>query len=271
MQILKFPTFQKITLVVLTLSMSSSIFATSFPWQGPYAGIFLGGGYGNNHLSSNAGSVSDTSFFTTPVDITAVNQAGTWTQNPNSLIGGFQAGHDWTCKGLLYGVVLDYSWLPLSASKVTTGTYPDSGDSYTVTTSLRTNWLFTLRGRIGYQTMMYLPSLLYITGGMALTQLKVSNHFTDQSAFAGSGGSSLSKNQIGWTEGVGVEVGVWRHLSMNLEYLYMSVPSVTTNANIENTEGGFGIPTGSMGSTFSTKANFHANLFKLGLNYRFDE
>jgi outer membrane immunogenic protein len=119
--------------------------------------------------------------------------------------------------------------------------------------------------------MMTIPSFAYLTGGMAMTQLKVSNSFNDNSALAGAGSSHTSQNQIGWTAGAGIEVAVRDHVSVDFEYLYVRVPSVKTMGSISNAEAGFGIPPLSMNSPFSTSADFNANIFKIGLNYRFDE
>jgi outer membrane immunogenic protein len=257
------------------LFFSLSLISTSVSaatWQGPYVGAFLGEGFGNNHTSTSTGSVTDTSYFTTPADINSVNNAGTSTKNPASMIVGIQAGHDWVWKQMVYGVAFDYSTLPLSSStNVSNNTYPDSSDQYSIYTSMSTNWLFTLRGRLGYQTMLHWPTLFYLTGGMALTQLKVNNSFSDNSAFSGAGGTSNSENKIGWTAGAGIELASFKHVSVDLEYLYVHMPSVKTNSSITNTEPGIGIPAQSLTSTFSTTGNFHASLIKLGLNYRFDE
>ncbi|MCL5272245.1 MAG: outer membrane beta-barrel protein [Gammaproteobacteria bacterium] len=245
--------------------------ATTHTWQGPYVGVFLGGGFGNNHMFTNAGSVTDTSYFTTLADINAVNNDGTWSQHPGTAIAGIQAGHDWAWKQIAYGVVLDYGTVRLSSSSIRNNTYLDNSDQYSIDTSMQTNWLFTLRGRLGYAPQLYLPSLLYLTGGMAVTQLKASNDFSDNSAFSGIGSSNVSQNQIGWTAGAGIEVAAFNHVSVNFEYLYVEVPSITTTGSISNSEGGFGIPVQSMRNSLSTTTNFHANLFKVGLNYRFDE
>lgn len=257
--------------LALSFLIPTTAFANTYNWQGPYAGVYLGGGFGNNHVSTDTGSVADTSYFTTATDINAVNSAGSWTKNPSTMIGGIQVGHDWVWKQMVYGVALDYSSLSLSSSTTTNATYPDSTDQYSIYTSMRTNWLFTLRGRVGYQNTFCLPSLFYLTGGMAMTQLKVSNSFSDSSAFAGTGGSSTAQNQIGWTAGAGVEVAALNHISVDFEYLYVKVPSVKTSGYIGNTQGGFGLPVQSLISPLSTTANFHANIFKIGLNYRFDE
>lgn len=252
-------------------SISAPVLANPQSWLGPYAGIYLGGGFGNNHVSTNAGSVTNTSYFTTSADINAVNNAGGWQKEPNAMIIGLQIGHDWVWKQIAYGIVLDYGSLPLSSSIIVNNIYPDNFDKYSINTSMSTNWLFTLRGKLGYQRILKYPSFLYLTGGMAITKLKVSNSFSDNSSLEGTGGSESAQNQIGWTVGAGIEVAAFKHISMNLEYLYIDIPTIKTTGSIYNTQGGFGIPEQSLISPFSTTVNFHANLIKVALNYRFDE
>ncbi|MDX1902358.1 MAG: outer membrane beta-barrel protein [Gammaproteobacteria bacterium] len=258
--------------LLLTFFSTSQAAAETSPWQGPYVGIYLGGAYGYNHASTDVGSVSSSSYFTTAADINAANSAGTFTHNPSTLIVGIDAGHDWVCKQMVYGFAVDFSTLPLNSSSTVTNTYSGSSDQYTVFTSMSTNWLFTFRGRVGYQTTFYdKPSLLYLTGGMAMTELKVNNNFSDNAALAGTGGKSTSENQIGWTGGAGIELLSFAHTSVNIEYLYVYIPSVKTNSSISNSAAGFGIPPGSLSNSFSTSGQFHTSLLKVGLNYRFDE
>lgn len=247
--------------------------APTYTWQGPYVGAYLGSASGNNRLTTNVGNISDTSYFTSTDEISAINGAGTSTKKPTSLIVGIQAGHNWDWKQIVYGVVFDYGTLPLNSSKkVVNNVYPDNSDTYSVYTSMSSNWLFTLRGRVGYQAVIQKwPSLFYITGGMAITQLKVSNGFSDNSFFAGTGGNHDSENEIGWTAGAGIEVVSFNNASVDLEYLYVHVPSVKTTSSIYNTQGGFGIPIQSLTNPFSTTGEFHAGLLKIGMNYRFDE
>lgn len=254
------------------LAATSTAFAAESMWQGPYVGAYLGGGFGNNHALTDAGTVTSTSYFSTAANIGAVNNSGTWTQNPNSVITGIQAGHDWVWKQLVYGLVIDYGTFSLSSSKnVTNITYPDNSAAYSINTSISTNWLFTLRGRLGFSTTIHWPSLLYVTGGMAMTQLKVSNNFSDNSAYAGTAGNNTAQNQIGWTAGAGIEFAVFRNVAVDVEYLYTHLPSVRTTSSISNTQGGFGVPSQSLTNTFATIGQFHANVLKIGLNYRFDE
>lgn len=250
---------------------SLTALAATPTWQGPYVGAYLGGGLGSNRTYTDAGTVTSTSYFTTSADINAVNNGGSWSDNPSTAIAGIQAGHDWVWKQMVYGIVADYSLLPLSSSKTVNNTYSDSSNEYSLYTAMSTQWLFTLRGRLGYQAMMRWPSLLYITGGAAITQLKVNNNFSDNTSYAGRGGNNTSENQIGWTAGAGIELASFSHASVVIEYLYVHMPSVKAMSSIYNSAGGFGVPIQSANSPFSTTGEFYTSLLKIGLNYRFDE
>lgn len=259
------------TLTPIILSISSNVFAATPNWQGPYVGAYVGPGYANNQITTSTGVVSDTSYFTSMATRNQINNAGSSTNTPSSAILGLQAGHDWTYKKMVYGLVMEYGSLPFSSSINSNAAYSDGSGNYSVNTSMSTNWLFTLRGKLGYQLVMHWPSLLYVTGGMAITKLNVSNSFSDNTTLNGMGGNSISQNQIGWAAGAGVEIAVFGHSTISLEYLYVQVPSVRTNSNISNALGGFGVPVNSLASQFTSIGNFHANLLRLGLNYRFNE
>jgi opacity protein-like surface antigen len=253
------------------LPISAPSLADTVPWQGPYAGVYAGAGVATNHLSTNTGTVTDTSYFATEVGVNAINNAGTWHQATSRGIFGLQAGHNWIWKQMVYGVALDYGAMSMSSSHNTNNTYPDYSAQYAFSSSIETNWLFTLRGRVGYQKSLYLPSLLYVTGGMAMTDLKINNLFTDNFSLGGSGYNGTSQNLIGWTLGAGVEIMTLKHMSLNVEYLYVDIPSITTVGSIFNAQSGFGVPEHALTSPFSSTTNFYANIVRIGCNYQFDE
>ncbi len=253
---------------VLTPVMAA---AETSPWQGNYVGIFMGGGFGSNQVSTNAGTAAGTYFanFTNPTaDINAVNNSGSYTDHPSSALMGVQAGQDWAYNHMVYGVVMDFTSLPLSSSQSSSGSYPDGLGQYSESASMKVNWLFTLRGRVGYATKIHdLPSLFYLTTGPALTQVDMSNSFSDTSALQGVGGTSTSSYQLGWTVGAGLELLTFNHISIDLEYLYVQMASASAVSTIYNSASSFGTSSGS--NPFTTNGKLRASLLKLGLNYRF--
>lgn len=259
------------TLFFSLFFLSSPVFALQYHWQGPYVGAYLGEELGYNHVSTDVGSVTDTSYFSTSSDINAVDHAGSSSSYPFSPMIGIQAGHDWVWKNMIYGVAFDYGALHLSSSETSSRTYSSTTDQFTITTAMNTNWLFTLRGRLGYEILLNHPSLLYVTGGMAMTQLNVKNNFSDTSSLSAAGGDYSTENKIGWTAGVGIELAAFTHTTLDFEYLFVHVPSVKTESTISNSAAGFGVPAESQTSPFTTTGHFHANLLKIALNYRFDE
>lgn len=255
----------------MIISLTSSAATLSY-WQRPYFGAYLGHGFGSSHNTTNTGTVTDTSYFPTILDSHAINQAGAFSDNPNATTVGIEAGHDWIWKQWVYGVVFDYGSFTFGSSKAVNNVmYPDNTDTYSVSTSVSTHGLFTLRGRLGWSLDLKIPALFYLTGGAAMTQLKVSNQFSDNSALAGMAASTAYQNKLGWISGAGIEIAAFKNISFALEYLYLHVPSVKTSTTISNTTDGFGIPPDSLTSPFSTTGQFHASLVKLELNYRFDE
>lgn len=243
----------------------SAAFADASIWQGPYIGALTGFAFATNKISTNVGSVTGTSYFSNASDINSVNSSGTFSNHPNAVILGLQGGQDWAHNQMVYGIAMDYSVLPLGSSKsVSNVSYPSGSGQYSESTSMNINWLFTLRGRVGYATTIrQWPSLVYLTTGPAVTQMKVNNSFSDTAASA-TGGTSTSAYQIGWTAGAGLELLTLKHVSVDLEYLFVYIPKTSANSNI--VAGGFGI-TGN--SPYSTTGKFNANIIKLGVNYRF--
>lgn len=240
-------------------------------WKGPYLGGAIGGTYGTYQVNTDTGSASTTSYFSSQDDISAVNQGGTATLKPQKFVVGIRAGDDWTVwNNLVLGAVLDYSSFQNESSIDNTGTYPSNSGSYTYHASLKTDWLFMLRGRTGWQFQVGVPALFYATAGMALTRLSFANSFSDTSQFHGSESSSNSQALIGCTLGGGAEFAITEHLSVNAEYLYLNFPSLSASSSISGTSGGFGVDGSAFTSPFRTNVDFHSSLFRLGIVYRFD-
>ena len=97
-------------------------------------------------------------------------------------------------------------------------------------------WFGTLRGRGGYA---YSNFLFYVTAGLAYGGLKGENGLLTE-----------SKTQVGWTAGLGAEVGITSNWSAKVEYLYMDLGSRAY-------------------SITGTTNGYQANIIRLGVNYHF--
>jgi outer membrane immunogenic protein len=128
-------------------------------------------------------------------------------------------------------------------------------------------WLATLRGRIGV-----LPTdrvLLYVTGGLAVGEVKSTSSVATTSSTVLSFGTNpaptsagalaaASSTQAGWTIGAGVEGAIGGNWTAKLEYLYVDLGTVN------NTFVGV-VPF----APLTTSAHVTDNILRAGVNYRF--
>jgi outer membrane immunogenic protein len=142
--------------------------------------------------------------------------------NPSGLEGGLQGGYNWQNGQFVYGAETD---LQLSGADDTFAPFKFSNP-----------WFGTLRGRGGFA---YSNFLFYLTAGLAYGGLKAENGLLTE-----------SKTHIGWTAGVGAEVGITSNWSAKAEYLYMDLGSRSY-------------------SLTGTTNGYQANMIRLGVNYHF--
>lgn len=142
--------------------------------------------------------------------------------NPGGVAGGGQLGYNWQIGQFVLGGETD---VQASAADDTFAPYKFSNP-----------WFGTLRGRAGFAINNV---LLFATAGLAYGDLK-----------AELGNLEESKTLVGWTGGVGMEVGFTPSWSAKVEYLYMDLGSRTyTITGVDN--------------------GLHASFLRLGLNYHF--
>jgi outer membrane immunogenic protein len=142
--------------------------------------------------------------------------------SPSGIEGGVQGGYNWQSGQFVYGAETD---LQLSGSEDTFAPFKFSNP-----------WFGTLRGRGGFA---YSNFLFYLTGGLAYGSVKAESAFLSE-----------SRTQLGWTVGLGGEMGITTNWSAKVEYLYMDL--------------------GSRNYTVTGTSNaFHDNILRVGLNYHF--
>jgi outer membrane immunogenic protein len=250
--------------------------APADPWSGFYIGLNAGGAWGR----SDATTAVDCSPNNVPpaylcaatfaqANGPAVDNAGSGTLKASGFTGGGQLGYNLRAgSNVVFGFETDFDAFTLTGSRKVGGLYPvnapgpSAGQAFTVGSSFDTDWLFTLRGRLGF---LATPDwLIYATGGLAVTNLQVTNSFTDATNAGASESASTTTNKVGWTVGGGVQWALSRNWSVKAEYLYLNFGGVTANGIITNASAGAGYAQG-----ISTSANLTTQVARGGINYKF--
>jgi outer membrane immunogenic protein len=167
-----------------------------------------------------------------------INGGGAWGNSQASV--PFPSGSFDTSGGLVGGTV-GYNW---QMGQIVFGLEGDAdwsgikGSAACAGTNCETrnDYLATIRGRVGYAFDRFLP---YVTGGAAFGNVK--------NTVAGIG--STDQSNVGWTVGGGLEYAISGPWSIKAEYLYVDL--------------------GDSGSVLGSTSNFHENVVRAGLNYRF--
>jgi outer membrane immunogenic protein len=185
-------------------------FVPMYNWTGLYIGINGGGAWGTSNWDG-----LPTSFNTT-----------------GGLVGG-QLGYNWQFGQFVWGLEGDIDWADIKGN---------SGLCAANLCQTRTDWLSTVRGRVGYAFDRVLP---YFTGGLAMGNIRTPN--------AINGG--IDQTNAGWTVGAGVEFALVANWTAKVEYLYVDLGNVSCSVAC-------GLPRGN-------NVSLTENVVRGGINYRF--
>jgi outer membrane immunogenic protein len=148
------------------------------------------------------------------------------------VIGG-TLGVNYQVNQVVFGLEGDIDWSNIKGTTVT---------NCPLGCQTRNDWLGTIRGRAGFAFDRFLP---YVTGGAAFGDIKASTP-----GFAGG-----SATKAGWALGAGLEFAVAGNLTAKVEYLHVNLGSFDCGV--------------SCGGVAPDNVDFHANLIRGGLNFRF--
>jgi len=171
-----------------------------------------------------------------------VNGGGGWGRSWSDLSGGFNTsggvaggtvGYNAQLGNWVLGVEGDLDWSNIKGT---------SNVPACVGCGIENTWLGTARGRVGYAFGGFLP---YVTGGLAVGDVNAT-----VPGFPGQ-----TNTQIGWTAGAGAEYALTRNWSAKLEYLHVDLGRFDCGVNC--------------GGTPTDNVNFHGNLVRGGINFRF--
>lgn len=234
--------------------------STNDSWTGFYVGGF--GGYTNGRASANMSTADATDSPWSPTTIANVNNVGVQRIKSNGFNGGGTVGYNFQKGHFVVGGELDFGANRINGSTSTTGIlFTGSQATVTVKQSVKSDWMMTARNRVGLANKKV---LVYVTGGLALTNLKYAGNLTASNGTTESG--SFSKNKIGWVAGGGIEIKMSRHWSVKSEYLFSQFDRTSATAN-NLTTNALGPVVRSNIFTHSTDLKSHSVRF--GVNYRF--
>jgi outer membrane immunogenic protein len=228
--------------------------APAFSWSGCYIGVNVGGAASGSNFTTGV----DNGTHLTPDDAATVSVFGTGSGNDSNFLAGGQIGCNWQSGTFVYGVEADADYFHSNAMFLNgTGTL-STGDGFAVRQSLTTDYLATVRPRLGVAADR---SLFYATGGAAFTRVSYVETYAD-TLNAGVGSATGSQSLIGWTAGGGWEYAWNDHFVTRIEYLFADFPKVTNAVGrITDTTGGANVLHGS--------ADLVIQAVRLGLNYKF--
>jgi len=235
------------------LSLDEPISAAPAPgynWTGLYLGVNLGYGWGSDSVR-----VSGDAAATEPALAAGVlprSLAG----SPAGIIGGGQGGYNFQIDRWVLGVEADVQGADISSSESVSRAVP--GFFTFVTKASQTLDLFgSARGRVGFAVID--PLLLYVTGGLAYGNVKLSASSTNPGCVGVCTSGSTSALNAGWTVGGGLEYAFSRRWSVKGEYLYYDLGELSKTVTDAKFPGIF--------QTY--RADFAGNLVRFGVNFRF--
>jgi outer membrane immunogenic protein len=145
-----------------------------------------------------------------------------WNIDPSGVAGGGQIGFNWQSGQFVFGGEAD---IQATSADDTFAPYKFSNP-----------WFGTLRARAGYAMS---NMLFYATAGLAYGDLTGELNSLDE-----------TKTELGWTAGLGMEIGFMPNWSAKVEYLYMDLGDRTfTITGVNN--------------------GYQSNLLRVGVNYHF--
>jgi outer membrane immunogenic protein len=175
-------------------------------------------------------------------------------------VGGIQGGYNWQfAPAWVAGVEGDISWTSLADHRFVQPVF-GSGPATSLQMSANTDWLASVRAKLGYSGWLN-NTLLYVTGGGAWANVSYTGTgvfnvpFTDNTSF--------KTTTTGWVIGTGAEWMATNNILLRAEYLYYDF-----SANNVSRTAPFSPPFGGPQPVF-TWANYNIQVFRIAGSYKF--
>lgn len=167
-----------------------------YNWSGLYVGVHGGYSWGDSDAGYD--------------DPLLAGLAGPLDMEPDGGFGGVQIGYNYQMpSNIVLGVEAAIAYADIS------DTIPDVLGGPGETIESNTDFVGTLRGRLGYAVDRFLP---FVSGGLAVAHSE---------AYSSDLGDSDDKTLTGWTAGAGLEVAIDDTWSVSAEYIYTDLGDET--------------------------------------------
>ena len=229
-------------------------------WSGFYAGVQLGGAFGNSGIFSmdrnGDGVFGD---YLPAFDPAVTPLAGGFDGDFNSgFVGGIHVGYNWQMDRIVFGGLLDVSYADIGDRQ---SGFSGTPAFYHIDREI--DWLATARLKLGYAFTDRV--MAYATGGLAYGDVDYRFVSNTPAASVVTGGG----HDFGYTVGGGVEAMVTERVSVGLEYLYTNLGDNDFNVNLSGPAAFSGA--GSAGSTDARGSDrdldFHTIQFKVSYHF----
>jgi len=220
------------------LPLKAPIEPLAYNWNGFYAGLNGGFGWGRNNADftgdgqNNAGNDLISRVFDGTRNFNALTRSQRIDSDGG--FGGVQFGYNWQFAGVwVAGLEADIQWSGLRGSF----TRVSPSLPLSLSAEQKLDWFGTARGRLGYLVTERI--LVFGTAGLAYGETEVSSNFFWSNGFGTFIGANTSihcvggapclagqgsNTSAGWTAGAGVEWAVTNWATVKFEYLHLALP-----------------------------------------------
>ena len=165
-------------------------------------------------------------------------------------IAGGTLGANYQIGSWVYGVEGDFDWTHLTGNSGSSCGGLSIAEPPPTGCETESEWLATLRGRVGYAFPGFVGDnlLIYGTAGAAVARIKTG--LIPPSTFD-------SSTEAGWAVGAGLEVAFAANWTAKVEYLFVDLPNATCTT------------TTNCGVLAGSTVSFNENMVRVGVNYKF--
>jgi outer membrane immunogenic protein len=222
-------------------------------WNGFYLGAVAGGAWGNTKARATI-TAGNGAVVIPPADARLLSTTEAHNDTHAGFTGGVEGGYNYMMGPWLFGLEADWTSLDLkNTSDRSLVSNVNPATTFRLDQNIKSNWMVSLRPRVGYATG---PWLVYATMGVGWSELKYSAEFSDNRAVTDAITASSSSTKTGWVAGLGGGYALTPRWSLKGEWLYADFGHVGS-AQV----GQF--------VSVTPRDSVKTNMFRFGADYRF--